>query len=56
MTYRSRRGSDTWHFCRNCSNWPSSDYDVRHRKPTGGGEELCDQCLAKQRAGNCRSS
>ena len=52
MTYRSKRGSDTWHFCRNCSNWPASDYDERSRKPTSG--ELCNQCLAKRRAGDCR--
>ena len=52
MTYRRKNDSDTWHFCRNCSNWPTSNFDERHRRPTTG--ELCNQCLAKQRAGDCR--
>jgi hypothetical protein len=50
--YRRRRGRDTWQFCSNCSNWPTSDYVERDRKPATG--ELCDQCEAKQRNGNCR--
>jgi hypothetical protein len=51
--YRKRKGSgyDTWHFCSNCSNWPTSDYDERSDKPTTG--ELCDQCRAKDKAGEC---
>jgi len=46
---RRRNGSDTWHFCANCSNWPNFGYD------TGSGEEgeTCKECLAKERAGNC---
>lgn len=51
MEYRRKKGSDTWHWCRNCENWPLTNYDVSRTKPTSG--ELCDQCLAKDRAGNC---
>lgn len=50
--YRRRRGSDTWHFCTNCSRWPTSDYDERHSRPTNG--ELCNECRAKEQAHNCR--
>jgi hypothetical protein len=51
--YRKRRGVQyyAWHFCTNCSDWPTSDYDSRTTSPTTG--ELCDQCQAKERAGNC---
>jgi len=49
--YRKRRGSDTWHWCRNCSNWPTSDYDSRNTKPSG---EFCNECLGKQNSGNCQ--
>ncbi len=37
-TYRKRKGIqyDTWHFCSNCSKWPTSDYDERSEKPTNG--------------------
>jgi len=24
MAYRRQKNSDTWHFCRNCSKWPTS--------------------------------
>lgn len=51
--YRRRRDSDTWHFCRNCSKWPTSDYVEQTSKPTSG--ELDNECLAKERAGSCRS-
>ena len=52
MAYRRRKGSDTWHMCSNCTNWPRSNYDETLSKPTTG--EFCNECLAKQRAGNCR--
>lgn len=46
---RRKHGSDTWHFCRNCSNWPTSDYI----EGTGNSGEKCNECMAKQKAGNC---
>jgi hypothetical protein len=49
--WRRRKGHDTWHFCSNCSLWPTSDYDERTDKPTTG--ELCDQCRSKDSAGTC---
>jgi hypothetical protein len=49
--WRRRQGNDTWHFCRNCSNWPTSGYDEKSSKPTTG--ELCNECQAKKSAGNC---
>lgn len=52
MAYRRRKNSDTWHFCRNCSNWPTSDYVEQQAKPSSG--ELDNECLAKQEAGACR--
>ena len=51
MAYRKRKGHDTWHWCRNCSNWPNSDYDQRETKPSSG--ELCNECQAKDKAGTC---
>lgn len=50
--YRRKKGSDTWHWCKNCSNWPTSDYEVRYTKPTTG--ELDNECKAKERDGNCK--
>lgn len=51
MTYRKKKSSDTWHFCKNCTNWPTSDYEEIHYKPTNG--ELCNQCKSKQQTSQC---
>lgn len=50
--YRKLDDSDTWHFCSNCSNYPSSGYSTSSSKPTSG--ELCDECQGKQSNGECR--
>lgn len=52
MAYRKRKGYDTWHWCRNCSNWPTANFDEKTTKPTSG--EYCNECKAKQKAGDCR--
>ncbi len=49
--YRKKKGSDTWHWCKNCSEWPTSNYDEQATKPTSG--ELCNQCKGKEAAGTC---
>jgi len=51
MAYRRRNGSDTWHWCSNCNHWPRHDYDERQTKPSSG--DLCNQCKAKDKDGNC---
>ena len=51
-TYRRKKGSDTWHWCKNCTNWPITDYIISHIKPTSG--ELCDQCKSKEKNNNCK--
>jgi len=48
--YRKKRGSDTWHWCRNCKNWPTEDYTERDSRP---GSDLCNECKAKERTGDC---
>jgi len=51
--YRRRKGRDTWHWCRNCSNWPTGrDIETRYSKPTSG--ELCDECRSKDSTGTCK--
>lgn len=52
MKWRKRRGHDTWHFCANCSNYPTWDFVEQSTKPTTG--EFCNECKAKRDAGNCR--
>ena len=51
MEYRKRKGSDTWHWCRNCPKWPTSDYDVTYEMPTTG--KLDKECKSKDDKGEC---
>lgn len=54
MVYRQREGKDTWHFCKNCSNWPKKKpYVERKTKPTKG--DLCNQCRAKKKRKECKA-
>jgi len=53
--YRKKRGRDTWHWCTNCENWPTSDYDTwcgEGRPPSG---ELDNQCRALEARGTCQT-
>jgi hypothetical protein len=50
-TFRKKSGSDTWHFCSNCSQWPTSDYDEQET-PTSG--QRCNECKSKGETGNCK--
>ncbi len=46
MTYRRRRDSETWHWRRNCSAWPTGDYEERLTRLSAG--ELCNECMTKE--------
>ncbi|HEX8098528.1 MAG TPA: DUF433 domain-containing protein [Pyrinomonadaceae bacterium] len=50
--YRKGMGRDVWHWCRSCTGWPANNYEETSSRPTAGG--LCNECHAKQAAGNCR--
>lgn len=47
-TYVKRKNSDTWHWIRDCSNYPSqSEIDkTAQSRPHG---DLCNQCKAKEK-------
>jgi hypothetical protein len=51
MAYRRKKGSDVWHWCKNCSNWPGYPYDEQSDKPKSG--ELCNECRRKETNGEC---
>lgn len=53
--YHKKKGSDTWHWCRNCSNWPGTGSDTTGTDTRPGGD-LCNECKAKEKDGNCRAS
>lgn len=55
--YRKKKGSDTWHWCTNCRDWPTGtagvDYEVSQTKPSTG--ELDNECRSKDARGECRT-
>jgi hypothetical protein len=55
IEYRKRKGHDAWHWCTDCTQWPTSDYDTwcGEGRPSTG--ELDNQCLAKEKEGKCKT-
>jgi len=59
--YRRRTKTDVWHWCSNCSDWPTGtpgvDYESqrvpRGERPSSG--ELDNQCRSKERNNNCNT-
>jgi DNA-binding response OmpR family regulator len=49
INYRKKRGSQTWHFRSDCSNWPTSDYEEQSSETAAG--EPCNECKWKQAQG-----
>jgi hypothetical protein len=51
--YRRDPASQTWHFCSNCSQWPTgSDYVFSADLP--GDYAICNECIVKNQTGECK--
>lgn len=54
LTYRKRKDDrDAWHFCSNCSQWPTLNVDFEEvvEKPSTG--EFCRECESRKANNNC---
>jgi len=51
-TYVQAHGSDNWHWCRNCTQYPKT---VNKTTTTRPSTDLCNQCKAKEKDGTCTS-
>jgi len=55
MKYRRKQGSDVWHWCTNCEDWPASNYEEvdlpAGQRPSSG--ELDNECRSKERQNDC---
>ena len=49
--YRRRMRGYTWHFCSNCSQWPTDHYVTSRDKPRT--HRICVECVSKKKAGKC---
>jgi hypothetical protein len=46
VTFRRSVNGDTWHWCSDCSNWPTGDHDASPTPPQFG--TLCSECESKE--------
>ena len=56
-TYRRRKDSDTWHWCKKCRYYPNNPDDIKVRKagkerPSYG--ELDNNCLRLEKEKKCK--
>lgn len=52
-TYRRVQDTETWHFCRNCGNWPDAGtYREEIELPADGVE--CNECRVLDQRGLCQ--
>ena len=49
--WRRIKGSDTWHWCENCSNYPESDFEELTKKPLSG--KFDDECELLEKEKKC---
>lgn len=49
--YRRKSGADTWHFCANCSHWPTDDFISSKDLPRS--HQICNECICKNLEGDC---
>jgi len=57
VRYRQRYGSNVWHFCSNCDEWPRSPDMFNQRsdsKPTKG--VMCEKCAGREKSGDCAAT
>jgi hypothetical protein len=50
IEYRRSEHGSTWHWCTNCSTYPTEDYFTRSSRPNG---DLCNECIAKAQEKRC---
>jgi hypothetical protein len=47
--YKRKMGTDTWHFCVNCSLWPTDDFVSSDVLPRS--YQICNECMYKNQHG-----
>ena len=52
VEYRRKKESEMWHWCPDCSNWPTSNYIVSDSVPTNG--DFDKECNLKEFAEHAR--
>ncbi len=50
VTYVKTKDSDTWHWCKNCTQYPTNISATTSTRPS---HDLCNQCKAKEDKKDC---
>lgn len=56
LIYRRRGDNEVWHFCANCSTWPTADFVETTVSEYLLKGSLCLECIAHRHFGDCDSS
>jgi CheY-like chemotaxis protein len=52
LIYRRQNGSEIWHWCGNCSTWPTTgEFEQANFLPAGA--EVCNECWIRNQDGAC---
>jgi hypothetical protein len=51
-TYRKLRDGVAWHFCSNCSHWPTSNFVTHEGRPSH--KDICNECMSKKVRDDCK--
>ena len=51
--FRRLPTSDIWHFCSNCSNWPTGPYVLHMSLGMPDDGLLCTECIGKKQREEC---
>jgi hypothetical protein len=51
VTYVKGNHSFTWHWCKNCTQYPPIIYEDQSNRPT---YDLCNECKTKEKKGECK--
>jgi hypothetical protein len=52
VEYVKGYATDTWHWCKNCTQYPKTIFERRSDRPSF---DLCNQCKSKEQDKTCRT-
>lgn len=56
ITYRKNSSGVLWHFCMDCSLWPTQNFDELSSSAHPPSGTLCEECGGLQKSGRCQTS
>ena len=57
--YRRIKGGNTWHWCKNCPNYPKQFFDImyiEYTKTRPATSKFCKKCQRNEKRNNCKTN